>query len=354
MRNTEDGQPVEVTQTTDWEDVEVAPSNPPPLPQAVAESTTAATADDLGGATDKIRDRIVILGRRRAGKTVFLARLYDQLWNSAGNLHMRALSGESHLACMEVIEELNAGRWPASTLGSQYTDIEITYNGEKKLLVSLDYPGEVFHRAFVENAETDDARELVDHIDRASACILLIDPAVKQMGELREFVDDDYGMVQAIHRIREWPGGNRVPIVLVLTKCDLNKHLLQSGGGLRSYVAEHFVNLLRAVKKFKIFASAAVFTNAGENGELTPDLNQTPIGVIEPLEYCLHKIAEQEREEWAKQERDSRERAYKKKEAEEHEAKRKSIMFWAIFWSVATVILGVVGIITWILVNGGD
>ena len=53
------------------------------------------------------RDRIVILGRRKAGKTVFLARLYEQLWNAhPSGLTMRTLEGTGHVALMEVNERL--------------------------------------------------------------------------------------------------------------------------------------------------------------------------------------------------------------------------------------------------------
>jgi len=43
-----------------------------------------------------IRDRIVILGRQGAGKTVYLSLLYDLLWRSKGDLNMKALHGEHH------------------------------------------------------------------------------------------------------------------------------------------------------------------------------------------------------------------------------------------------------------------
>jgi len=37
------------------------------------------------------RDRIVILGRTQAGKTVFLASLYDACWNRGGSVQIEAI-----------------------------------------------------------------------------------------------------------------------------------------------------------------------------------------------------------------------------------------------------------------------
>ncbi len=316
------------------------------------EALTAPPQEFTAGSAQPARDRIVILGRRRAGKTIFLARLYQQLWSSANRFHMRALSGDSHTACMEVIDELKSGRWPASTLGSQYSDIEITYHGTKRLLVALDYPGEVFRRAFVENANTEDARELLDHVDRAEAVILLLDPAVVHSGSSSEIVDDEYGMTQAIHRLREWPDGKDVPIVIVFTKCDLHKRMMRDHGGLREYATSNYANLLRAMDRFKIFACAAVFAKQNPDGERVPDLTKPPIGVVEPLEYCLLKIKEREeagRERQAQEETRVRVRRFLDKQ---HEDKKRAVVFWSIFWSAACVLLFGVALVTWIVVFG--
>ena len=320
--------------------------------RANQEALTAPSQALAAVATRPPRDRIVILGRRRAGKTVFLARLYKHLWSSTTHFHMRALSGDSHAACIEVIDELESGRWPASTLGSQYTDIEITYNGTKRLLVALDYPGEVFRRAFVENANTEDARELLDHVDRAAAVILLLDPGVVHSGASGEVIDDEYGMAQAIYRIREWPGSKDVPIVIVLTKCDLHKQLLRDSGGLVAYATSNYSNLLRAMDRFKIFASAAVFTKLNLDGERVPDLTKPPIGVIEPLEYCLRKIMAREEAERERQAREEQRVRVRRFLEEQHEDKKRSVVFWSIFWSVACVLLFGVALVTWMVAFG--
>jgi GTPase SAR1 family protein len=305
-------------------------------------------------AEPKSRDRIVILGRRRAGKTIFLARLYEQLWKSDSHFHMRAVSGETHKACMTVIDELRNNRWPASTLGAQYSDIEITFNNGKHLLVALDYPGEVFRKAFVDNADTEDAKELLDHVDRAAAVILLLDPAVMQSQCIDESIDDEFGMVQAIHRIREWPGGAEIPIVMVFTKCDVRKELLRNSGGLKAYAAKEYMNLVRAMGRFKVFACAAVNAAADTNGKVIPSINSKPIGVIEPLEYCLKKIVEREEADRHRAAAKERMLAFQKQTLDEYNSRRRAILFWSIFWSVAAVVIATIGFVTWILTNGSE
>lgn len=321
------------------------PATPAPLEPAEA----IAASDARHAPLVKPRDRVVVLGRRRAGKTIFLARLYEQLWNSRSHFHMRAISGETHKACMRVIEELQSGRWPASTLGAQYSDIEVSYRGRKQLLVALDYPGEVFHKAFVEDADSADARELLDHVDRAAAVILLLDPAVVRHGPLDEAIDDDFGMTQAIHRIREWPGGNEVPIVVVFTKSDMRLDLLRSAPSLAEFASKHYLNLVRVVGRFKVFAASAVRARQSGDGHTVPEMGKAPSGLVEPLEYCLIKIIE--RDETRQQEREEAEKreAVAKFLDEKERAHKRAILFWSLFWSIAAVLLTGIAIVTWLI-----
>jgi len=315
---------------------------------------TFTPADSIAAIKEHVRDRIVILGRRRSGKTIYLARLYDELWKSRGDLHMRAISGETHKACMQVVEELRSGQWPASTLGAQYSDIEITFRGRKHLLVALDYPGEVFRKAFVDDADTEDAKELLEHVDKAAAVMLLLDPSVVESGNTIDAIDDDFGMVQAVHRIREWPGGSDVPIVVVFTKCDVHKRLLRKNGGLKNYLVTRYGSLIRAMNRFKVFAAAAVHTRPGKNGEFRPTLEKRPVGVIEPLEYCLDTIVQRGQEKLEAEQLEKYQIAEREQRHQEYLAQRRSVLFWSIFWSVALVVLGAIGIFTWVMVHGGS
>ena len=297
------------------------------------------------------RDRIVILGRRRAGKTIFISRLYEQLWKGDRHFFMRAITGGTHQACIDVVNQMESGVWPPSTLGTLYQEIEITYQSEKHLMVALDYPGEVFRKAFVEDAETDDAKELLDHVDRAAAVILLLDPAVIKGGNSKEAMDDDFGMARAIRRIREWPGGEDVPVAVVLTKCDLHKHIIREAGGVGPFVRSYYAPLMREVGAARMFASAAVMTCRNENGDRVPDPTRQAVGVVEPLKYCLDEMINRE---WVRKEQKQAAERYETRIAEmqaEQLSRRRSALTWILIWAGAILLLAGFGFLVFSLVN---
>jgi len=254
-----------------------------------------------------VRDRIVILGRRRAGKTVFLSRLYELCWNATDNqnLHMECDEGNSHKTFRMANKLMMDGEWPAATLGETYSRIKITRNRQEHNAIVLDYPGEVFRRAFVDGLQDGSARELLAHVDRAAGAILLIDPDVALSGNLDEFIDDDYGLVKAIRRIRETPGGEMTPIAIVLTKCDQNKQKVKEWGkrtGVRTRTGllnELYANLMRVLRehgRVKTFGCAAVLTKRCSDGKIIPLLSERPKNVVEPIAWCIDEIQKVEEE----------------------------------------------------------
>ncbi|MDB4633074.1 GTPase domain-containing protein [bacterium] len=322
-----------------------ATADDPFAPAAVSIEPSRETAHSSAGAGiggAKARDRIVVLGRRRAGKTIYLSRLYESAWNGQfAGLHMRAIPGpgNGHERFMETISQLRDGGWPESTVGSTTTPIDVEYQGQTHLLIALDYPGEVFRRAFVQGSEEEAALELRDHVDRAAGVILLLDPDVAVTGRIEETVDDDYGMSEAIRRIRTQPGGAEVPIALVLTKCDAHQGLIREEGGLRSFFQKHYHNILRVAKKpSKMFAAAAVRVRRDARGSFLPTLKHDSINVLEPMVYCISMI-QQQRSVVARTEAHAAQQAFlKTMAAEEAEDSRRQSMRWAI--GIVVAILG--------------
>lgn len=239
----------------------------------------------------RVRDRIVMLGRRTSGKTVYLSVLYEQFWKSLDGLTMKAVSGQVHSDCVRVVEGLRAGQWPAATLETQHCDLEIEYKGQRHLLVALDYAGELFRRAFVEDiTDTAETIELVKHIDSAAAVMILIDASVVVGKDVDAAIDDDFGMTQAVMRIRNWPGGKDIPIVLVFTKADENRDVIRNEGGLEGFVKRRLPALARTVKRAAMFQVSAVQVNIHSDGKRTPVPNSTPWQIEKPLRFCLDKI----------------------------------------------------------------
>src|SRR5262245_30988001 len=149
------------------------------------------------------------------------------LWKEVRGLTMKSLSGQAHMMLTKVAAQLKDGTWPPATSGTQQLVFELDGKGKEGLLVAYDYSGEDFPKAFVgDEADSPEVKTLLKYVDRAAAVILLIDPAVVASSDVEGAAEDDFGMVQAVQRIRNWHGGEDVPVVLALTKADRNAELL--------------------------------------------------------------------------------------------------------------------------------
>jgi hypothetical protein len=352
---------------THWPDPRSAspapvPPAPPPLPPA---PPTAAVPEEMpvvsapqpaGGAIDVTppvleRDAILLLGRRRSGKTVYLATLYSLLWKSLHGMNMKALSGQAHQMLMGIVDQLKHSQWPEATLGSRQLEFEITYHRRKYILIACDYSGEDFKRAFVsEEVDSPEVQALLRYVDRAAAVILLIDPAVAVEGKVDELVDDDFGMVQAVERIRNWYGGEEVPVVLVLTKADRNKKLIQGVGSGKEFVLRHYPALVRTLKSMAIFQVSAAQESKDDKGHTRPRSDSLPVNVENPLLWCVREIHQRKKRQRGEAERKRREEAASRRQREQEEAERRFNRRFAagvtVFFILVLCVLAVVYFLT--------
>ena len=259
---------------------EQTPSSPP-VPSTIS-----------GAATGTVRDRIVILGRRNAGKTIFLARVYEQLWRSTDEFHMRALDGNDHLFFMETARVLSERVWPPATGSSTQVHLEVTLDGRTRRVTSLDYSGEVFKRAFIDGSVDPGTIELLANLDRAAAVILLVDPGIVLHGTPEQIAEDEFGLTAAVRRVRQGPGGGSIPIALVLTKLDQHGRVVRECGGLVGFVKSHLFPLLRALHRVRVFGCVAVRSRSDAMGRPRPDPATPPMGLLEPLEFCMKAMPE--------------------------------------------------------------
>lgn len=330
---------------------------PPPLPSASTgsfqEIIPQSTVVDIPVETPDRRDRIVILGRRASGKTVYLARLYQQLYRGANGVSMQALDGPSHLRCVKSMDDLARGQWPAATGETSTIDLEIVLPAGRERLVALDYPGEVFRKAFVEDLGGPDVMALLEHVDRAAAVILLIDPATAVGGKPGDLVEDDFGMVQSLRRIRGAPRGDTVPVALVLTKIDTNEHFIRSAGGLKPFVERHYPALVRAAAGARVFGCAAVRVVIDPMGRRLPQVRIEPVGVIEPLLWCLTQMGVLRRGEHADLSRRARDREAAEAERTAADESRRERRTLALIWIMALLLLLIGGLIAWWVIQQG-
>lgn len=340
---------------------------PPPLAPMAADALDLLTA---GGP----RDRIVILGRRGSGKTVFLTRLYEALWrgcqlvngryvperqaqagDSVRTLSARARDGRQHSELRRLAMDLDAGRWPVSTQATEVFEIDITLDGRKKLLAAMDYPGEVFRTAFSLGANDPASRELREAVDRAAALILLVDPAVA----LKPAIDreeDSFGLVAAVARVRSSPSGEDVPVVVVLTKCDLHVPVLRAGGGPRELAEQLLPQVFRELggARTVAYASSATSVVKSPRGAVIPRKRRAPRDVIEPLVFCLDWIDRSEEQELLSRAQleasfESAERL-RREQAEEEREERRARVGMVTFWIGVIAILGASALLTlWLL-----
>ena len=333
------------------------PPNPAPMFSEAAAASLMPMFDAAPGSSPPLRDRIVILGRRRAGKTIFLARLYEALWqgckvidgrmlasgeSSGGRkvvvMSCRTTSGPAHVQFMKIAEELRKGKWPAATSGNTYSEIVVSNGGREHVVTALDYPGEVFRKAFMLESDDPDAVELRMTVDRAAAAILLIDPSVAAGGG-DEAQEDVFGLTHAALRIRKSIGGDLVPIAIVFTKCDVNAAFLKEAGGVRKFASKHFGQLFREIERTSVFACAAVRVEQNSLGKQVPRAEKPPENIVEPLRYCLDFIERGTDVRRTQVARDQRTEAMRTAQVAETAERKKSAVVWVVFAVAVTMLL---------------
>lgn len=321
----------------------VSEALPAPEPATTAQPAPSMTDSEAELPVIAIRDRIVVIGRRASGKSIYLATLYKQLWRARDGLTMKALSGQVHKQLIDMAEHLQKGEWLPATFKDTLVqmELEVTYKGRTQILVGLDYSGEVFSDAFVnDDEESAQAKTLLSHLDRAAAVMLLMDPAVAVSGHADEFVDDDFGIVQAIRYIRDSPGGEQVPITLVLTKWDQNTRLFKGLDEAREFVAAHYPPLVRTLRKCRFFVTSAVQAKKDDQGHPKPKPDSVPVNVVEPLKYCLNVLDEQEEQERRQAAEQAKQEAIGSQILAEERAIRRANLTWLAV-GAAIVIAGI-------------
>jgi len=278
------------------------------------------------------RDRIVVIGRRSSGKTVYISLLYDKLWKSGSSVKVKAVKGMNHAQFIKTAEGVRHRQWPPATQGISQSFIEVNYRDQNRLLVVLDYPGELFTDAFVKDVESKEVDTLLEHIDRASSVILLVDPAHVVEGDIDSQIDHNYGFLQAINRIQNWPGGKDIPVVLILTKTDINYTILKQHGGTRSFVEKYFSSLIKATRHLKVCKISAI---SDVDSKIKDCLSALEI----PLKYCLDRLSEIE----SKTDEINRNRRIKNlcKQMEKKERLQNIVIstVWLLFWSILFILL---------------
>ncbi len=239
---------------------------------------------------EKLRDRIVILGRPSAGKSVLLTILYQQLWDSPGEISVRAADGITHANLMNDFASLMQGQWLPATQALRRIDLELQHRGRCIPLTVLDYPGELYRRMFFEKrVDSDELQALYDHIDRALGVILLIDPR-DAVGGGEAQLDTEYAAIQVIEHFRGNENGRTLPLVVVYTKRDENSDLIRRAGGVGAFTRSHMPRMWRLLKDVPLVHLSALRTVPTDAGRRAPWLVSSQEQVIIPIRLILERI----------------------------------------------------------------
>jgi transposase len=151
-------------------------------------------------------------------------------------------------------------------------------------------------------------------------------------GDVDSQIDNNYGFLQAITRIQNWPGGKDIPIVLILTKIDQNYHILTQHGGTRVFLEKYFSSLIKKTRHLKVCKISAISITDSKIKDSLCDLEI-------PLQYCLDRISAVE----AKIDEISRSKRIKnyclQLDKKEKTQNIISSIVWLIVWGILFVLL---------------
>jgi hypothetical protein len=236
------------------------------------------------------RDRIVILGRPSSGKSVLLTVLYQQLWDSTGQLTIRACDGNTHAALLQDYASLLDGRWLPATQTLREYDLELHHDGRVTPMSVLDYPGELYRRLFFEKrVDGPELDTMYQALRRAMGVILLIDPGdLVKPGEAQ--VDTEYAAIEVVEHFRGNGAASKpLPMVLVYTKRDENAEMMKRAGGLARFTFKYMPRLARLVRDVPIVHLSAMRTTES-NGRRMPWMTSSEEQVSLPLRLILRQI----------------------------------------------------------------
>lgn len=287
------------------------------LPNPMPPPPPIDTEPESSESTEQVRDSVLIVGRAGSGKSVFLGRLYGALqMRSQRAMQDYGLELQAYPTSLPYLEqllhELETGQWPANTKG--FTEVALTarWAGGQADIHYLDFPGEIFSRAFTLGRSGPQEDTLISSIERAKHLLVLIDPQELISFKDRMLVDVDStesrgksaaldntnGLAQLLHFLRSSESGQLVPVTFLLTKADSRRALLAANLS-RSYGSKNWnkdlfgellpslISLVPSKLRHTDWVSA-VDEHRSADGESRPDIMSSPGHVIRAFKRALH------------------------------------------------------------------
>lgn len=267
--------------------------------------------------SEQARDSILIIGRAGSGKSVFLGRLYGALQmrsqRAMQEFGLELQADPSSIPHLEqLLQELETGRWPANTKG--FTEVKLTarWEGGETDINYLDFPGEIFSRAFTSGREGPQEATLMESVERARHLLVLIDPQelISFKDQMLENVespesrgksatlDNTNGLAELLRFLRSTESGCSVPVTFLLTKADSRRALLAANlcrsVGSQNWSKDLFSKLLPSL--ISLVPSelrhtdwvSAVSEQRSTDHVSRPDIMSSPEHVIRAFKRAVH------------------------------------------------------------------
>ena len=212
--------------------------------------------------------KIVMLGHSNAGKTTYLASMYQSMLGGVGGFSVRAADPEVHDRLPDLAAGIRGGSYPPGTDRPDAYHFILRHESRDVLEFRWqDYRG----GALLERSSSEEARELSADLAAADGIVIFVDaPALERNDPL------------AHHRVRRLvllttnslqDREKLTPVVLAFTKFDL----VQAPGEPMPLV-ETFLPLMTAVAESTIVHGTLVPVACGPE----------PANVVVPVLWCLH------------------------------------------------------------------
>lgn len=264
------------------------------------------------GASSARRDIVLLLGGAGAGKTAFAATLYQQLWGGVRLVRGRAgravqqgdpepavrtVRGKArniatHHEMLRITEELEAGKWPASSVGISHVEVDVTLDGTTELVSIVDYPGAELDRAINWQGSDPLSTELIWLAENAAALIVFIDPDCIAAGGA-QWDQDRAAIAHAIRLARRGAGREQTPVAVIVPKADRHKELFESIGSAKRLLAARDPVLADLVQPAMYWPTSSISSVATVGGWMKPKRKRPPLHVVAPLVCCLAMLERQ-------------------------------------------------------------
>jgi len=212
---------------------------------------------------------IVMLGHSQAGKTSYMAAMYDTMVAGVGGFTVKAERPEDHRALIRNARRLQAGTFPAASDRRTIYQLGLLHEGSPVLdFVWRDYRG----GALTEKSDSPQAIQLREDVAKAGGLVLMID-STELIGGLRSMARVRPLVATAIRLLGE--RRDVLPLVIALTKWDLVR---ATEAKTQRAADEAFGSLIAAVRGDQHVLGALVPVACGRQ----------PLNVVQPVLWCLH------------------------------------------------------------------